>query len=101
MNTLFSKLRDFVGLNESVEYDYEYDEMEGEQYQNMYQAPQPQAAPLMSEEERRGSRRPRERAVAAVGGGNMTSESVTMGSTGMNNVIGMPGAINGISEVMV
>jgi cell division inhibitor SepF len=102
VNTLFSKLRDFVGLNESVEYDYEYDEMEGEQYQTtMYQAPQPQAAPLMSEEERRGSRRPRERAVATVGGGNMTSESVTMGSPAMNNVIGMPGALNGISEVMV
>ncbi|MEB3886939.1 cell division protein SepF [Lyngbya sp. CCY1209] len=103
MNTLFGKLRDFVGLNESVEYDYEYDEMEGDQYQTMYQqAPQPQAAPLVAEEERRSPRRGRERTVGTVGGSNLTPESVGVGSTGMNNnVIGMPGALNGISEVMV
>lgn len=101
MNTLFSKLKDFVGLNESVEYDYEYDEMEGEQYQTMYQAPQPQAAPLITEEERRNPRRSRERTVGTVNTSNLTPESVGMGSTGMNNVIGMPGALNGISEVMV
>lgn len=98
MNTLFSKLRDFVGLNDSVEYDYEYDEMEGDQYQQMYQAPQEFAPPAPAEEERRSLRRPRERTVGAVNTSSVMSEGV--GST-MNNVIGMPGALNGISEVVV
>ncbi|MGF1494590.1 MAG: cell division protein SepF [Microcoleaceae cyanobacterium] len=103
MNTLFGKLRDFVGLNDSVEYDDEYYEMGGDQYQNVYQSPQeftapPAAAP--AEEERRTSlRRSRERMVSNIGTtGSVMSEGV--GST-MNNVIGMPGAMNGVSEVMV
>ena len=37
MNTIVNKLRDFLGQNQGVEYDYEYDEMEGEGYQNLYQ----------------------------------------------------------------
>lgn len=101
MNNLFSKLRDFVGLNEP-EYEYEYDEMEGEQYQNVYQPPQPQPATMaVTEEERRQSqnRRLRERTVGMPGAGVVNSETA-MGSS-MNNVIGMPGALNGISEVVV
>lgn len=101
MNNLFSKLRDFVGLNEP-EYEYEYDEMEGEQYQNVYQPPQPQPTVMAAaEEERRQNqnRRLRERTVGMPGAGVVNSETV-MGSS-MNNVIGMPGALNGISEVVV
>ncbi|NJK37650.1 MAG: cell division protein SepF [Oscillatoriales cyanobacterium RM2_1_1] len=98
MNTLFGKLRDFVGLNDSFEYDYEYDEVEGDQYQNVYQAPQEFAPPAPVEEERRSLRRPRERTVGTINTGSIMSEGV--GST-MNNVIGMPGALNGISEVVV
>ncbi|MGL5082373.1 MAG: cell division protein SepF [Microcoleaceae cyanobacterium] len=98
MNTLFSKLRDFVGLNDSVEYDYEYDEVEGEQYQQMYQAPQEFAPPAPAEEERRSLRRPRERTVGTVNTSSVMSEGV---GSAMNNVIGMPGALNGISEVVV
>jgi cell division inhibitor SepF len=100
VNSIFGKLRDFVGLNDSVEYDYEYDEMEGDQYQNVYQPPQELASPAPVEEERRSVRRPRERTVGAT---NPTASTVTsegLGST-MNNVIGMPGALNGISEVVV
>ena len=89
VNNIFSKLRDFVGLNEPVEYEYEYEE-EGEGYQNTYPEEPPQAT---AEEDRRNRRRMRERT-------NVTSEP-GIGSTTMNNVIGMPGATNGISEVVV
>lgn len=89
MNNIFTKLRDFVGFNDPVEYEYEYDEMDGEEYQNLYREENPQPAP---EEDARNRRRIRERV-------SMPTET-GIGST-MNNVIGMPGAINGLSEVMV
>ncbi len=100
MNSIFGKLRDFVGLNDSVEYDYEYDEMEGDQYQNVYPPAQELVSPAPVEEERRSVRRPRERTVGAT---NPTASTVTSEGLGsnMNNVIGMPGALNGISEVVV
>jgi len=82
---IFTKLRDFVGLNDPVDYEYEYDEMDGQEYQNLYQEEQVQ--PVAEEEPRR--RRTRERAM-------LTSEV----GAGMSNVIGMPG-VNGMSEVMV
>lgn len=92
VSNLFSKLRDFVGLNDPADYEYEYDEMDGEDYQNLYQeentAPPP---PIQPQEEPRTRRRFRERMLSSDAG--MTS----MGS----NVIGMPGAMNGTSEVVV
>ena len=91
MNNLLTKLRDFVGLNEPVEYDYEYEEMDGVSYQNLYQQEQQVQAPL--EEERPTRRRMREPTA-------VRSEAGMSGSA-MNNVIGMPGAVNGISEVAV
>lgn len=93
MNNIFTKLRDFVGLNDPVEYEYEYDEMDGEEYQNLYQEEhtQPvQPMPMSEEEPRR--RRLRDR--------TMMSPEPGVGVT-MNNVIGMPGAVNGMSEVVV
>jgi cell division inhibitor SepF len=87
VNTIFSKLKDFVGLNES-EYDYEYAEGDGEEYRNLYQ--EEHAQPVVQEEEPR-RRRVRERSTLETG----------MGSTTMSNVIGMPGATNGMSEVVV
>lgn len=87
MNNIFTKLRDFVGLNDPVEYEYEYDEMDGQEYQNLYQEENTQ--PVQDEEPRR--RRLRERSTL----------STETGTTTMNNVIGMPGATNGISEVVV
>jgi cell division inhibitor SepF len=92
MNNIFTKLRDFVGLNEPVEYEYEYED-EGETYQNLYQQEQQVQAPPQPEEERTPRRRVRER--TSVG------SEAGMGSSSMNNVIGMPGAVNGISEVAV
>lgn len=92
MSSIFSKLRDFVGLTDPADYEYEYDEMEGEEYQDLYQEenPQPQPTPVPSaEESRRSPRRIRERM--------MNTEPGMV----MNNVIGMPGAINGMSEVVV
>ncbi|MBD2462965.1 cell division protein SepF [Oscillatoria sp. FACHB-1407] len=89
MNNIFSKLRDFVGLNDPSEYEYEYEEVDGQEYQNLYQEEHTQ--PVQEEEPRR--RRMRERVLT-------TESGVTMNS-GMSNVIGMPGAINGMSEVVV
>lgn len=91
MNSIFSKLRDFVGLNDPVDYDYDYAEVDGEEYRNLYQEEHPQPAPE-EEPRRRNSSRLRERSI-------LSSEE-TMSSS-VNNVIGMPGAANGMSEVMV
>jgi cell division inhibitor SepF len=92
VNTIFSKLRDFVGLNESMDYEYEYAEVDGDEYRNLYQEEHAQPVVQQQEEEPR-RRRARERSV-------LSNES-GVGSTAMNNVIGMPGATNGMSEVVV
>jgi cell division inhibitor SepF len=92
VSNVFSRLRDFVGLNDPADYEYEYEEMDGEEYQNLYQEenPQPVVQPQPLEEPR-SRRRLRER--------TMPSET---GMTPMaSNVIGMPGAMNGASEVVV
>jgi cell division inhibitor SepF len=97
---VFSKLRDFVGFNNEPEYDYEYDEMEGDRYQNTYQQPpEPNPAVAAAEEERRQNRRLRERSVVGSTGTDVVAPTGGVGSV-MNNVIGMPGSMNGISEVM-
>lgn len=88
MNNIFTKLRDFVGLNDPVDYEYEYDEMDGEEYQNLYQ--EENTHPVQEEEPRR--RRLRERAMLSTEPGATPT---------MSNVIGMPGAVNGMSEVVV
>jgi cell division inhibitor SepF len=88
MNNIFSKLKDFVGLNDAEEYEYEYEE-EGDEYQNGYQQEPPQAAP---DEENRQRRRVRERITMTTDAG--------IGAT-MNNVIGMPGPGNGNYEVVL
>jgi cell division inhibitor SepF len=92
---IFSKLRDFVGMNEPVDYEYDYEEVDGEEYQNLYQEEYPQAT--QEEEPRR--RRLRERTMLSTD----STIGSTMGSTmsSMSNVIGMPGAVNGMSEVVV
>ena len=101
MSTIFTKLRDFVGLNDPADYEYEYDEIDGEEYQSLYEEensapqPQPQVAPTPTPvESTPPRRRVRERATSSDSG------MVSM-NTSMSNVIGMPGAINGMSEVVV
>lgn len=73
-----------------MEYEYEYDEMDGQEYQNLYQEEHAQPAVPQEEEPRR--RRARERSML----GNESSVS-----SAMSNVIGMPGALNGSAEVIV
>jgi cell division inhibitor SepF len=90
---IFSKLRDFVGVNEQVDYDYEYDEMDGQEYQDLYQE---EATTVQEEQPAR--RRFRDRGLSTESAVTTTA-SIT--STTMGNVIGMPGAVNGISEVVV
>lgn len=86
MNNIFSKLRDFVGLNEPAEYEYEYDEMDGQDYQNLYQ--EENAQPVQEEEPRRRRFQ-------------RTTLTGDVAPTPMSNVIGMPGAMNGVAEVVV
>ena len=105
MSTIFTKLRDFVGLNDPADYEYEYDEMDGEEYQNLYEQenhvtqPQPQPATGITPpaETRAPRRRIRDRVMSTDSG--MVSMNSSMSS--VSNVIGMPGAINGMSEVIV
>jgi cell division inhibitor SepF len=91
--SIFTKLRDFVGLNEPMDYEYEYDEMDGQEYQTLYQEENP-APPV--EEDSRARRRFRDRSSAI-----STESTMATGSSGMSNVIGMPGPANGVSEVVV
>ncbi|QNP30825.1 cell division protein SepF [Cylindrospermopsis curvispora] len=91
MNNIFSKLRDFVGLNEPVEYEYYEEEQDNDNYQTSYQPENPQPA---AQETTNNNKRWRETPPT------VTQEEV-VGSKHMTNVIGMPGAINGISEVLV
>ncbi|MBW4464730.1 MAG: cell division protein SepF [Pegethrix bostrychoides GSE-TBD4-15B] len=82
-------------MNEPVDYEYDYEEVDGEEYRNLYQEEYPQ--PVQEEEPRR--RRVRERAMMSTDS-NIGSSIGSVGST-ISNVIGMPGAVNGMSEVMV
>ena len=90
MSSVFSKLRDLVGLNDPADYEYEYEETDGEEYQNLYQEEHSQPTVQPVAEEPRSRRRLRERPVSDTGFTPMPS-----------NVIGMPGAMNGTSEVVV
>jgi cell division inhibitor SepF len=93
MNNIFSKLRDFVGLNEQVEYEYYEEEAEPDSYQNLYQQENHQPAPQETTTQNRRWREP----------ASTMGDDVAAGPSkqSMSNVIGMPGAINGISEVLV
>jgi cell division inhibitor SepF len=88
VNSIFGKLRDFVGINEQEDYDYYDEEIDGEQYQY-----QEEPAPAVPTEERSLNRKNRERPT-------VTPET-TISSHVRSNVIGMPRAVNGFSEVVV
>ncbi|MGB3236963.1 MAG: cell division protein SepF [Geitlerinemataceae cyanobacterium] len=99
-NNIFSKLRDFVGFNEQVEYEYEYDETEGGAYQNLY--PQ-QSVPPVAEAPGDDRSRLRDRPLASPTGTALgtTTELGSKMNSSASNVIGLPGAVSGVSEVMV
>ena len=91
MNGFWDKLRDFAGFNEESDEYYGYDdEMDEDDYENGYEQDYPQKT---STEER--PNRPSYQQRQTVG------KEVGMPQTTRNNVIGMPGMNNGISEVMV
>ncbi len=79
---IFNRLKDFVGLSEQ---EYEYDEMEGGDYQGSYREEAPE--PVLEEEPLPAPRRTRERGVSRV-------------SDPGSNVIGMPGT-GGVSQVLL
>lgn len=88
VSSIFTKLKDFVGFNEPMDYEYDYDEVDDGAYQNLYQSEN-----AVNEEEPRQPRT-RDRAVVSTEVGSRSASSI-------NNVIGMPGALNGMSEVVV
>ncbi len=85
----FDKIKDMVGLNEAQEYE-EYYEDDEEDYDNSYQQ---QDTQTITNENRQNHSRSKIR-------NNMTTESIMDGRT-KNNVIGMPGLNNGVTEVVV
>ena len=87
---IFNKIRDFVGFNEPVDYEYEYDEMDGQEYQDLYRD---EAPPVVQEDDSRSRRRLRDRTPL------VSTEASPVNTA--SNVIGMPGTSNGLSEVVV
>ena len=82
MNVL-TKFKDFMGLNE--EYD-EYDEADDEAYSGQYQQPEAVIPQPVVEEERRIPRR---------------AAAETRSASKISNVVGMPGIMNGVSEMIL
>jgi cell division inhibitor SepF len=89
VNTILTKLKDFVGITEHDEYDDDYEEMAWEQ--------EPSAQPgdplPLVEEDSQPRRRHRENF-------NLSTDT-GIESTTRSNVIGMPGITNGVAEVVV
>jgi cell division inhibitor SepF len=81
---VLNKFKDFMGLNEE-EYD-EYDETDDEAYSGQFQQPEASVPQPVIEEERRNTRR-------------ATGE--TRSASKINNVVGMPGIMNGVSEMIL
>jgi cell division inhibitor SepF len=79
-----NKIKDMVGLNEAEEYD-EYDEEDDEDYSNYQQ-------PIAHDDHQHNRRNNRN---------NMASHSANENRGHKNNVIGMPGLNNNITEVVV
>jgi cell division inhibitor SepF len=80
---VLNKFKDFMGLNEE-EYG-DYDETDDRAYSGEYQPPEASVAQPV-EEERRNTRR-------------TTAE--TRNAAKINNVVGMPGIMNGVSEMIL
>jgi cell division inhibitor SepF len=79
---VITKFKDFMGLNEE-EYS-DYDETDSEAYRSEYQQPEPPLA-QPTESESRGFRR----------------TNVERNASKVNNVVGMPGIMHGVSEMIL
>lgn len=89
MGNIFGKLRDLVSLNGPADYEYDYDEMQGEEYQNLYQREHPDA-------DRARDKETHYQPDAEVGSPMNTNMN--------NNVVGMPGTSKwwgSVAEVIV
>jgi cell division inhibitor SepF len=81
---VLDRFKDFMGLNEE-EYD-DCDDTDSDAYRNEFQQPEPSIQQPVVEEERRGFRR-------------VTAETRTPAK--INNVVGMPGIVHGVSEMIL
>jgi cell division inhibitor SepF len=80
---VLDRFKDFMGLNE--EYD-DCDDMDSDAYRSEFQQPELPVQQPVVEEERRGFRR-------------VTAETRT--PTKISNVVGMPGIVHGVSEMIL
>jgi cell division inhibitor SepF len=81
---VLDRFKDFMGLNEE-DYD-DCDDTDSDAYRTEFQQPEPQVPQPVIEEERRGFRR-------------VTAETRTPAK--INNVVGMPGIVHGVSEMIL
>lgn len=82
---ILDKVKDFMGLSE--EYDDDYDEADDDAYSGQYQQPEAANSQPAAEEERRNLR-------SRVNGEARSASKI-------NNVVGMPGIMNGVSEMIL
>jgi cell division inhibitor SepF len=83
--SILNKVKDFMGLNE--EYDDDYDEADDDAYSGQYQQSESSNSQPAVEEERRNLR-------SRVNGEARSASKI-------NNVVGMPGIMNGVSEMIL
>jgi cell division inhibitor SepF len=82
---ILDKVKDFMGLSE--EYEDDYDDADDDAYSGQYQQPESTNPQPAVEEERRNLR-------SRVNGEARTASKI-------NNVVGMPGIMNGVSEMIL
>lgn len=104
MNTVFTKLKDFVGFSEPDDYEY-YDgeEVDDRDYSHAYHPEEstPIAAPSEDRTSQRRLGRDRLPFTAAAAAAPAPASEPSRSSSSRNNVIGMPGTSNGVFEVVV
>lgn len=83
--SILTKVKDFMGLSE--EYEDDYDDADDDAYSGQYQHPEASNPQSAVEEERRNLR-------SRVNGEARTASKI-------NNVVGMPGIMNGVSEMIL
>ncbi|MCY7366542.1 MAG: cell division protein SepF [Chamaesiphon sp.] len=82
---ILDKVKDFMGLSD--DYEEDYDEADDDAYSGQYQQPEASTPQPAVEEERRNLRN------------RVNGE--TRSASKINNVVGMPGIMNGVSEMIL
>lgn len=103
MNTVFTKLKDFVGFNEPDEYEYyDEEEMDESNYSHSYHSEESTPIVAPSSDDRTSQRRlGRDRLPFTAAATPVPASEPSRSSSSRNNVIGMPGTSNGVFEVVV